>query len=628
MLSWVVAPLMLLATVPAPNDGHGIELVESGLSSPVFVTAPEGDERLFVVERGGNIKILIDDAVLPNRYVDVGPLLPASPGSEQGLLGMAFHPNFESNGKIYLAYTDSGGDLVVGEIITDPSSNTASITSIKTVIEIDQPYSNHNGGMILFGPDNFLYIGSGDGGSGGDPQGNGQNTDTLLGAILRINVDNDAFPADPNRNYSIPADNPFVGAAGADEIWIYGLRNPWRFWIDEPTGRLYIGDVGQSSREEISVLEPGSGGSNLGWDILEGTVCYPPGASCSSAGTVLPKVEYTHGAGSASVTGGVVYRGSDAPNYFGHYFYADFVNGWVRSFRYDGSVSSHFDWSSVLNTNLVSSFGVDGKGEMYIVSLSGSIWRFVGPPKDDEMFFYRDDGLFRYYNVRSDGTLPSPILQGDGYTTGWDSIVGVDLEGDGRDEMFFYRQDGLYRYYDVRSDGTLPQPLLAGDDYTTGWDSITAIDLDGDGQDEMFFYRQDGLFRFYDIAPDGSLGTPILEGDGYTTGWSSIASIDLDGDGQDEMFFYRDDGLFRYYHVNPDGALPAALLEGDGYTSGWESITSIDLEGDGQDEMFFYRDDGLFRYYQIRPDGTLPSPILQGDKYTSGWSAITALNID
>jgi hypothetical protein len=200
------------------------------------------------------------------------------------------------------------------------------------------------------------------------------------------------------------------------------------------------------------------------------------------------------------------------------------------------------------------------------------------PTKADEMFFYRDDGLFRFYKTTPDGSLGAPLVAGDNYTTGWSSITSVDLEGDGQDEMFFYRDDGLFRYYNVKPDGSLPKPLLAGDGYTAGWSSISAVDLDGDGQDEMFFYRDDGLFRYYDIKPGGAIGNPILAGDGYTAGWSSISGVDLDGDGQDEMFFYRDDGLFRYYQINTDGTLGAPIVAGDNYTSGWTSIASVNLD--------------------------------------------------
>jgi hypothetical protein len=380
------------ATTPAPAGIAELELVSNSFSAPLYLTAPEGDSRIFVVEKGGKVKLVVNDHII-GTYLDVGFLLPGSPGGEQGLLGMAFHPEFATSGLLYLAYTDSSGRLVVSEVSVDPNASAVSVANRNTVIRIPSIASNHNGGMLQFGPDGYLYVGTGDGGGSGDPAGNGQNKNTLNGAILRLDPGSDDFPGDSVRNYGIPGDNPFVAEDGADEIWVYGLRNPWRFWIDHPTGRLYIADVGQNAREEVTVLEPGEEGSNLGWNRLEGTRCYPSGGSCSTAGTVLPDVEYSHGEGQ-SITGGMVYRGTKIPALVGTYLYADFVAGFVRSFLFDGDVSHHYSWSNQFATSLVSSFGVDGHGEMYIVSLGGSVWRIV-PIHDpaDEMFFYRDDGL-------------------------------------------------------------------------------------------------------------------------------------------------------------------------------------------------------------------------------------------
>ena len=249
-------------------------------------------------------------------------------------------------------------------------------------------------------------------------------------------------------------------------------------------------------------------------------------------------------------------------------------------------------------------------------------------PAADEMFFYRNDGSFGFYGLGPDGSLGGPILAGSGYTSGWDAITAVDLDGDGQDEMFFYRDDGLFRFYNVKSNGSLGSPILAGSGYTKGWDAITAVDLDGDGQDEMFFYRDDGLFRFYHVRSNGSLPMPLLAGSGYTKGWDAITAVDLDGDDQDEMFFYRNDGLYRYYHVKPDGNLPKPMLAGSGYSSGWDAITAVDTDGDGQDEMFFYRKSGLFRYYNISAAGTLGPPIKAGSYYELGWDAISAIQLD
>ena len=281
------------------------------------------------------------------------------------------------------------------------------------------------------------------------------------------------------------------------------------------------------------------------------------------------------------------------------------------------------------NDHLISGSGMDSVAGGPGTDTCGAEGRATCELLDNsEMFFYREDGLFRYYDIRSDGKIPKPMLAGTGYTRDWTSISAIDLDGDGQDELFFYREDGLFRYYDVNPDGTLGPPIHAGEGYTKGWSSITAVDLNGDRQDEIIFYREDGLFRFYDIGETGTLGAPIISGSGYTRGWSSITAIDLDGDSQDELFFYRDDGLFRYYQVASGGHLPSPSMGGDGYTRDWSSITSVDLDGDAQDEIFFYRDDGLFRYYQIDANGEVGSPMAAGTAYTRGWSSIAAVELD
>ena len=250
-----------------------------------------------------------------------------------------------------------------------------------------------------------------------------------------------------------------------------------------------------------------------------------------------------------------------------------------------------------------------------------------GDDPEDEVLFYREDGLYRYYDIRPDASLPAPIQAGDEYTENWDAITALDLDGRGQDEIFFYRSDGLFRYYNIRPTGHVGSPILAGDNYTQGWTAITGVDLDGDGQDEIFFYRSDGLYRFYNIRPDGHVGSPIAAGDGFTAGWDAITAVDLDGDGQDEMFFYRGDGLYRYYDVRPNGSIGQPIAAGSDYTTGWTAITAIDLDGDRQDEMLFYRDDGLYRYYNVAANGSLGSPIQAGSEYTSGWSSIVSINL-
>ncbi len=302
-----------------------------------------------------------------------------SSGSEQGLLGLAFHPNYATNGKYYVNYTDGSGDTRVVEFLVSSNPDSASSTE-RQVLFVDQPYSNHNGGHLEFGPDGKLYVGLGDGGSGGDPQGNGQRLSTLLGKMLRIDVD-------AGTPYAVPSDNPFVGRAGArGEIWSYGLRNPWRYSFDSETGDMWIGDVGQDAWEEVDYEPAGQGGRNYGWNRMEGSHCYPAGSSCDPSGFVLPIAEYDHRAG-CSITGGYVYRGTALPELRGTYFYGDYCTGLVRSLRLVGSGPAESrDWTSALRTrsggamDALSSFGVDSKGELHLVLLSGEIYKLTRRP--------------------------------------------------------------------------------------------------------------------------------------------------------------------------------------------------------------------------------------------------------
>jgi glucose/arabinose dehydrogenase len=357
---------------PSP-DPLTLELVASGFQSPVHIThAPTDSSRLFVVERGGVIWIIKDGTVLPTPFLDISGQVKA--GGEQGLLSVAFHPLHAANGEFFVLYTDVNGDSRVSRFLTDATDpDVADPSSESLVLFTEQPYTNHNGGLVAFGPDGMLYVGLGDGGSGGDPLRNGQDSTTVLGAILRLNVDGGS-------PYAIPIDNPLVSdAAAAKEIWVYGLRNPWRYAFDGETGDLYIGDVGQGAWEEINVQPSVSaGGENYGWNVMEGTHCYNA-VSCDQAGLVLPVVEYPHTGGACSVTGGHVYRGSLLPDLAGRYFYGDYCAGWIRSFRYSGGTAvDSQDHSGDLGTvSQIVSFGEDAAGELYIVRLTGAIYRLA-----------------------------------------------------------------------------------------------------------------------------------------------------------------------------------------------------------------------------------------------------------
>lgn len=350
-----------------------LQLVAGGLAQPVFVTSPPGDSsRVFVVLQGGPIRIIRNDTLLPGSFLDLTGHV--SRGSEQGVLGMAFHPHYATNGLFFVHFTNHAGDTRIVRYrvsAADPAHADPAVAD--TIFRQAQPYENHNGGMLLFGPDGYLYIGMGDGGSAGDPHNHGQTMTSLLGKMLRVDVDG----APP---YAIPPSNPFVGqTTPRAEIWASGLRNPWRFSFDRATGALFIADVGQGEREEINIQPAASpGGQNYGWRLMEGLICFVPG--CSPAGLTLPALEYTHADG-CSVTGGYVYRGRAVPIMAGHYFYADYCRGWVRSFRVTGGMpTDHRDWSAyVAPGGPISSFGEDARGELYIVEhgANGAVYRIV-----------------------------------------------------------------------------------------------------------------------------------------------------------------------------------------------------------------------------------------------------------
>lgn len=363
----LVFALMACTDSVAPPDGSGeppelrLVSVAGGLTAPVHLTAPPGDARLFVVEQPGRIRIIENGALRGEPFLDITANVGS--GGERGLLGLAFHPDYASNGYFFVDYTDRGGDTRIERYRVSPDPNRADPASAKLILTVQQPFANHNGGLVAFGPDGMLYIGLGDGGSGGDPLGHGQNRGTLLGSLLRIDADG----GDP---YAIPAGNPFVGQAGArPEIWAYGLRNPWRFAFDREAGMLYIADVGQNRLEEINAVSTSTAGINFGWNVMEGTECYA-GPGCSTAGLTLPVLEYDHGEG-CSVTGGMVYRGDALPVLNGHYFYADFCRGWIRSFRLEnGSPRDQREWP-LGDVGQILSFGEDSAGELYVLATSG-----------------------------------------------------------------------------------------------------------------------------------------------------------------------------------------------------------------------------------------------------------------
>lgn len=369
------APTATLAPEPVPLDqlSVGLELVAGGLDQPDGIAnAGDGSNRIFVLEQPGRIRIVaIDGTVVETPFLDITDRVGSS-STEQGLLGLAFHPDYENNGRFFVNYTNRDGHTVISEFAVTAEPNIADPASETLILFVEQPASNHNGGHLVFGPDGFLWIGLGDGGAAGDRFQNAQNPGTLLGSMLRIDIDS----ADP---YGVPATNPYVDDPNArNETWAIGLRNPWRYSFDRLTNDLYIADVGQGQREEISFAAANSsGGENYGWPIIEGTVCYETDP-CSVDGLVQPIAEYDHAGGNCAVTGGFVYRGTQSPGLWGTYVYADYCSGNFWGLRVtDAGVETQLFFQRP--GALFSSFGEDEQGEIYVVSLeSGSLYRVVG----------------------------------------------------------------------------------------------------------------------------------------------------------------------------------------------------------------------------------------------------------
>jgi glucose/arabinose dehydrogenase len=361
--------VLLLALGALTATTVRLEQVGDRFRNPVYITSPNGDSRLFVVEQAGRIRIIKNGRVVDQPFLDISTRVRS--GGEQGLLSMAFHPQYRTNGWFYVNFTDRNGDTHIERFKVSGNPDVADLASMLLVLKIDQPYTNHNGGLVMFGTDGMLYIGMGDGGSGGDPKGNGQNPHALLGKLLRINVSR----ADP---YTIPVGNPFAnGQGGAPEVWATGMRNPWRFSFDRTAGLLYIGDVGQNREEEIDVAPASKAGINYGWNIMEGTSCYrSPG--CNHNGLQAPALSYLQHDGGCSVIGGYVYRGRRIPEIVGHYFYSDYCGGWLRSFHYQNGVATDRRTWNIPSIGNVVSFGEDSAGELYIVAENGKIFRFAG----------------------------------------------------------------------------------------------------------------------------------------------------------------------------------------------------------------------------------------------------------
>lgn len=436
---------------------------QTGFSSPVDIAnAGDGTDRLFIVERGGVIKIIENDVVLATPFIDIDSRVLS--GGERGLLGLAFHPNYATNGYFYVNYINNSGDTRISRFeVNANNANLANPNSEVILLEMEQPYSNHNAGDLDFGTyDNYLYIGMGDGGSGGDPGNRSQDNDCLLGKMLRIDVDGGGNPASTSQsggncdfissaNYTIPADNPFVGDPNVlDEIWSIGLRNPWRFSFDSANGDMWIADVGQNAWEEVHCESSGSGGANYGWRCYEGSYVYNANGCGPANNYVDPVFEYDHSnTGGYSITGGYVYRGSMYPNMVGYYIVTDYVteNVWALSKDVNGNVTSTA-YTDIAGINSISTFGIDEDGELYAASLNGTIYKVVDnsllPVELIDFSGYEDIGInILKWSTESESNTDSFEIEKSNDGENFTSIGKVEAQGNSNTLQKYQFEDRL-----------------------------------------------------------------------------------------------------------------------------------------------------------------------------------------
>ena len=589
---------LLILPIQAGAQFPAISLTKqiSGLSLPVHIThAGDGSGRLFIVEQPGRIRIVKNGVLLPTPFLDIS-ITGANrvlSGGEQGLLSVAFPPQFNVKGYFYVYYTNLNGDNVAARYFLTANPDVADPNSEVILQTFPHPtFANHNGGQLAFGPDGFLYIGIGDGGGGGDPNNNGQNSSTFLGKILRIGVESVANPR--TDTYVIPPGNPFVGTPGAlPEIWALGVRNPFRFSFDRLTGDLYIGDVGQNLFEEIDFQPAASpGGQNYGWNIMEGVHCFNtldpnnPLPTCNQAGLTLPVVEYDHTQGDCAVIGGFVYRGNLHPQMRGIYFYGDECTGRIRGLKRNGAV---WQSGSLLDSPLViSSFGEDETGELYLTDYTvGDIYRitapvtadFDGDGKTDIAFYRSSTGV--WWITPSSGTGPQG--QVGAYGVGWGGSgfkpVPGDYDGDGKTDIAIYDTTGG-AWWIIPSSGT---PAFG-----VGWggSAFRAVpgDYDGDRKTDVAIY--DTTSGIWWIIP--SSGIPA-----YGVGWGGSGfrpvPADYDGDGKTDVAIYNT-ASGAWWIIPSSGLGPQGQAGSYGVGWGGSPFTPVpgDYDGDGKTDVAIY----------------------------------------
>ena len=575
----------LINSLPALDPANlSFQEVASGTASPIFIThAGDGSGRIFVAEQGGRIRIIKNGTLLATSFLDIHTLVRF--GGEQGLVGLVFHPSYRTNGKFYVAYTaprngDATGSVLTLEQFSVSAGNPdlANPNSGSILLTIDHPTnSNHNGGTLAFGQDGYLYWSTGDGGSGGDPPNNAQNLNVLLGKMLRLDV-NSGSP------YGIPNTNPFFSSTDPNvkkEIWAYGLRNPWRISFDRLTHDLYIGDVGQSTREEIDFqLANSSGGENYGWRVMEGSLCFNPSSGCNQSGKVLPVAEYNHTLG-CSVTGGYVYRGANFPALSGTYFYGDYCSG--RFFSLFNDPQNGWTATQVVDTPYsISTFGEDEQGELYLADYAtGKIYniQYQGPAKDSGGVFRPSNGLLYLKNSNTTGIADVAINYG---LPGDYPVVG-DWDGNGTATIGVYRNGTFF----LRNSNTIGFAEIVFPFGNPG-DQPVAGDWNGDGMDTVGVYRSStGQFLLRNQNSEGSVDASFFLGN---VGDVGIAG-DWDGDGMDTTGVFRPaNGIIFLKNKNETGFADIALNYG---LPGDKPVTG-DWDNDGIDSIGIYRGSSFY----------------------------------